>query len=166
MPGEDGELLECLSTSDQRHLLNVHALTGDDSVWRCYGAVRFLRTLDPHLLSAVSRLTHQHSQSAPDINTADLTASATRNSRWALKLQQDAEATSDVIIIIIIDIWLKWPKQLKLLQGSAMRHQDTRFATISACFSVYFATVQNLTATFRVISPNLLLSVTTSAAVV
>ena len=58
MPKDD-EIFRSLSTSDQRHVLDVYALTNEDSVWRCYGAVRFLRALDPQLLSAISRLVDQ-----------------------------------------------------------------------------------------------------------
>jgi len=52
----DDKLFASLPRTDQGHVLAVHSLTNEDSVWRCYGAVKFLRALDPKLLAAISRL--------------------------------------------------------------------------------------------------------------
>jgi len=66
MPNDD-ELFRSLSKTEQRHLLNIHALTSEDSAWRCYTAVNFIRSLDPQLLTTIARLVDKPSSPAADV---------------------------------------------------------------------------------------------------
>lgn len=49
----DDSVFAELSIADKLDVCRLHAATEEDSVLRCYGAVKFLRSLDPCLLDVV-----------------------------------------------------------------------------------------------------------------
>lgn len=58
----DERLFARLSPEDQTHVWHIHNITKEDSVARCYGAVRFLYAIDPEMLVAVSRFSQEDVQ--------------------------------------------------------------------------------------------------------